>query len=115
MLTDTDRDYLERRRKPLRSLDTVTWALPLLWVVFLVVGCWRFPALIDPAGVASAMDEGTVDWDVIRALARVAPILFLCLVGVISGAIWIFLRSAHRERRLLEMVERADRGSVSPP
>ncbi len=115
MLTDADRDYLERRRKPLRSLDAITWGLPILWIGFLVVGVVRFPALIDPVGIAADMDGGTVDWDVVRALARVAPILFLCLVFVISAAVWIFLRSAHRERRLLDMVERAGRGSVSPP
>jgi hypothetical protein len=115
MLTETDRDYLNSRRHAVRSLKTVTWARPVVWVIGCVVAASRFPALINPAGVASDLDAGTIEWTLLRALARLAPMLFLIVLGVISGALYLFLRAAHREKRLLDLVDRAERGSVSPP
>lgn len=115
MLTEADRDYLERRRKSLRHLGLATWALPLFWVFCVVMGAMRFPALINPLAVAEQLDGGVIDWSLIRSLARVAPVLFLSLLLLITGTMFIFLRGAYRERRLLEVVERAERGSVSPP
>ena len=115
MLTEADRDYLERRRKSLSYLRMATIALPVFWLFCIGVGVWRFPALFDPYSVAKQLDSGQVDWTLIRSLARVAPMLFMSLLLLISGATFIFLRGAHRERRLLELVDRAERGSVSAP
>ena len=115
MLSDEDRAYLERRRKSLRHLGLATWALPLFWVVCVAVGAWRFPALLDPLGIAAQLDGGIVDWSLVRSLARVAPVLFLSLLLLVTGTLYIFLRGAYRERRLLRLVERAQRGSVSSP
>lgn len=115
MLTETDHDYLARRRKSLRHLRLATWGLPLFWLLCIVVGAIRFPALLDPMAVGAQLDSGIVDWSLIRSLARVAPMLFLSLLLVVTGAMIMFLRHAHRERRLLDLVDRAERGSVSPP
>lgn len=115
MLTEDDRAFLAMRRRALLHLSWVTWALPLFWVACIVVGAMRFPALLDPAGIAAQLDSGNVDWSLIRSLARVAPMLFLSVLLLITGTMIIFLRAAFRERRLLEVVDRAERGSVSPP
>lgn len=115
MLTDDDHAYLEKRRTSLRYLRLATIALPLFWLFCVVIGALRFPALLDPLGIAADLDSGQVDWPLVRSLARVAPVLFLSLLLLITGTMFIFLRGAYRERRLLDLVERAERGSVSPP
>ncbi|MDA1196103.1 MAG: hypothetical protein O2894_13110 [Planctomycetota bacterium] len=114
MLTPSDRDLLDRRRKSLRHLKLATWALPVLWVGGVIFALTRFPALVDPVGVSAQLDGGVIDWPLLRALARVAPMLFLGLLLLVSVTVFIFLRGAWREHRLLQMVERAERGSVSP-
>ncbi len=114
MLSEDDVDYLERRRKSLRYLKAATWGLPILWVFCLAFAATRFPALVDPLGIGTSLDSGIVDWTLVRSLARVTPILFLSLMLLITGTVFIFLRGAYRERRLLDLVERAERGSVSP-
>lgn len=115
MLDDPDLDYLDRRRKALQYLGFATWALPVIWLACILIGAWQFPALLDPVSLAQQMDAGIVDWKLVRTLARIAPTLFLTLLLVISGAVFIFLRSMYRERRLLEVVDRLQRGSVTPP
>jgi hypothetical protein len=114
MLSEDDLDYLERRRKSLRYLKVATWGLPLLWISCIAFAATRFPALVDPLGISASLDGGIVDWNLVRSLARVTPILFLSLILLITGTVFIFLRAAYRERRLLDLVERAERGSVSP-
>ena len=115
MLTEDDREFLARRRKSLRYLRLATWALPIFWLICVVVGFVRFPALLDPTIVGAQLASGNTDWALLRSLARLAPVLFLCILLLVTGAMFMFLRNAYRERRLLEVVDRAERGSVSPP
>jgi hypothetical protein len=114
MLDELDCEWLGRRRRALRHLGLVTWLLPAVWVVAVVGAGFAFPPLVDPFGIDRRLQTGVVDWALLRTLARLAPALFLVLLCFVTVTLVGYLRVLHRERRLLDMVERARRGSVGP-
>ena len=115
MLSDADRDLLARRRRSLARLDLVTWLLPLMWLAGIVFACLRFPALVDPIGVGARLDAGQLEWAVQRTMMRMTPVLFVLLLVFVTVVLIGFLRMLHRERRLLDLVDRAAGGSVTRP
>ena len=115
MLSPADHDYVSRRRKFLNHLGPVSIGLCIAWaacLVFMVI--WN-PQVMNPLTVAEGLREGTLTSSQVRALALMAPGLYICVVVVITLSLYTYIRGAFRERRLLELVERAERGSVSPP
>jgi hypothetical protein len=116
MISEADRDLLRRRRRALRHLDVFTWALPVLWLVVGAGVCLRFPALLDPTLAADVLSRGrTADWALLRALAHMAPLLFLVLLALVTTTLAWFLSLLHRERRLLALVERLEREARAIP
>lgn len=109
MITELDREMLARRRRSLKHLGTVTWLLPLVWLVGVVFACAQFPAMVDPFGIGARLGEGVVDWALLRAMARVAPILFVMLLVFVTLVMIGWLRMLYRERQLLDLLERLER------
>ena len=115
MLTELDHEFLARRRRTLKHLGTVTWLLPLIWIGGAVFACSRFPAMVDVFGIDDRLGQGIVDWALLRAMARVAPVLFVMLLIFVTVVMIGWLRMLYRERHLLELLERAARDDAHGP
>ena len=114
MLTEADRDYLKRRRKFLKHLGPVAVGLCLAWVGCLAFMALHNPRILDPVGVIQGTRDGSLSAQHMRTLAVMAPMLYVCVLVVISLSLYTYIRGAYRERHLLEVVDRLERGSVTP-
>ncbi len=105
MLNEADRRLIEKRKRSLRPLKTVTWLLPLIWLAIFVVTAIRYPLLVNPWELNKLIGDRALDREELASLATMSPILFLLVqmlvLAFIAGALGMF----HREKRLIAMIE----------
>lgn len=107
-LLDSDRAFLQKRTRFVRSWRYVG---PALTCIIAVIGGWLFfqyPLLANPAHVVAELQNGGIEQKTTELMAALLPIavcllIFLCLVGVLFS-----FASFSNERKYLEIIARAD-------
>jgi len=113
MLTDSDRRMIHRRRRSLRSLPTVRWLFPLIWLGACLWTWLRFPLLSNPWALQGHLARRDLSRAGVETLAAMAPVLVLLLQILVIAFIWMGFQMLRRERRLIELLDE-ERGEEPP-
>jgi hypothetical protein len=116
-LSDSERTFLERRRRLVRR-----WPAALLGILLLLAGTWLFlffrhPALANSSWVIDAISAGTLSSDVMQLSAAFLPlvtaVLFFVLV-VMLLFLHLTVRNERRYQAIIRRLRQADAGAPGP-
>ncbi len=111
-MNESDRRFLQRRRRLARSWNLVGAALLLVLLALAATLFFRVPFLANPMYVADLLKTGGLERSTLELMAMMLPVVFLLCLAVTVVVVLFGFAIFSNERRYLAIIDALERGSV---
>ena len=113
-MNESDRRFLQRRRRLARSWNLVGAALLLVLVGTAATLYFRVPLLANPLYVIGLLKDGNLEPASMELMAIILPVVFLLCLGVAAITVGFGFATFAYERRYLAIIDELERGADGP-
>jgi membrane-anchored protein YejM (alkaline phosphatase superfamily) len=109
-MNESDRHFLQRRRRLARSWNLVGVALLSVLVATTATLYFRVPLLANPLYVLDLLKDNNLEPASMELMAVILPIVFLICLGAVAVTVGFGFAMFANERRYLAIIDTLERG-----